>query len=108
MLKQVEQLPDVESIFTGQEGAAEFMDTLNQDIPMHQDRDKDINQGQPWQPYQHTKNNGKAIARHPVHSARQSEGGTSPERKAHSEPVDPYRIKLRTQNRFQPLQEERS
>ena len=33
MLKQVEQLPDVETMFTSQEGSAEFMDTADQDIP---------------------------------------------------------------------------
>jgi hypothetical protein len=32
MLKQVEQLPDVENIFTSQEGAAEYIDTLDHDI----------------------------------------------------------------------------
>ncbi len=47
MLKQVEQLPDVETISTSQEGAVEFMDTTNHDIPMQQDTSRDINQGQP-------------------------------------------------------------
>ena len=96
MLKQVEQLPNVETVFTSQEGAAEFMDTADQDIPMQEHTGRDINQGQPWQQHQHTKNNGKATTRHPVHSTRQSKGDTSPERIAHNAPVDPCRIKLMT------------
>ena len=99
MLKQVEQLPDVE-IFTSQEGAAEFMDTTEQEIPMQHDTGRDNNQEQPWQQQQHIKNKGKATTRQPTHSTRQSEGAASPERRAYSAPVDPHRIKLRTQNRF--------
>jgi hypothetical protein len=43
MLKRFEQLPDVENIFTSQEGAKEFMDTTYQDIPMQHDTGRDIN-----------------------------------------------------------------
>lgn len=84
------------------------MDTAEQKTPMQQDTGRDTNQGQPWQQHQHIKNKGKATAKQPAHSARQSEGDTSPERRAYSAPVDPHRIKIRTQNRFQPLQEERN
>ena len=108
MLKQVEQLPDVENIFTSQEGAAKYMDTSDQDIAMQHDTGRDINQGQPWHQQQPTKNKWKATSRHLVHSTRQSEGGTSLERRAHNAPVDPHRIKIMTQNRFHPLQEERN
>ena len=100
MLKQVEQLQDVE-IFTSHEGAVEFMDTVEQEIPMQQDTGRDNNQGQPWQQQQHLKNKGKATARQSAHSARLSEGDISPERRAYNAPVDPHRIKLRTQNRFE-------
>ena len=61
MLKQVEQLLDVE-IFTSQEGAAQFMDTTKQEIPMQHDTSTDNTQGQPWQQHQHIKNKGKTTS----------------------------------------------
>ena len=103
MLKQLEQLPDVEISSTSQERAAEFMDTTELNIPMQQDTCRINNQEQPWQQQQNIKNKGKATTRQLAHSARQSEGNTSPERRAYSAPVDPHRIKLMTQKRFQPL-----
>jgi hypothetical protein len=53
-----------------------------------------------------TSNKGKAPAARVTPQPRQSEGDTSPERRAHSAPVDPTRIKIRQNNGFHPLVEE--
>ena len=51
-------------------------------------------------------NKGKAPTTCGIAQARQSEGDTSPERRAYNAPVDPTRIKKWQNNRFQPLEEE--
>jgi len=84
------------------------MDTTDHDTARQQDTRRSNNQDEPWQPQQLAKNKWKATAKQPTQPARQSEGGTSPERISHSAPIDPNRIKIRQHNRFQPLQEERN
>ena len=62
------------------------------------------NTNQGWK----TSNKGKAPTSQVVTQPRQSEGDTSPERRAYSAPTDPNRIKNKQYNRFQPLAEEHS
>ena len=54
-------------------------------------------------------NSGKAPARSYVPQGQLSEGATSPERRAHSAPVNPNLVKMRKHpNRFQPLPQDGS
>jgi hypothetical protein len=53
------------------------------------------------------KTKGKAPVSSAASEARHGEGDTSPERSAYSAPLDHTRIKLRQQNKFQPLKDER-
>ena len=83
MLKQVEELPDVEQASTYQDGAANIMDTAQQVTRNRQDPGgrNTATPEQAWQQH-HGRNSGKAPARPHILQGRQSEGATSQERRA--------------------------
>ena len=99
-LKLLEQFPTIK-LPDHEEGYNEGIDTIEGQISPTQTTQAAANKTGIT-----PSNKGKSLVGRGIPQPRQSEGDTSPERRAYSAPADPTRIKNRQNNIFQPLAEE--
>jgi hypothetical protein len=84
------------------EGNTMDMDTMEGQPPLAHPAKAVAKNNRGWA----SSNKGKAHATRGITQPRQSDGDTSPQKRAYNALADPYRIKNRQYNKFQPIAEE--